>query len=80
MVAWLPKLLATTKRYATDVSFFSAMTMNLDMNTSLMISRMEIHSRPSDWSQKRMSWARARTHVGKLLFRKFGIGIDTLIG
>lgn len=36
----------------TDVNFSSAMSQ--DLSTSPMISRMEIHSRPSDWSQKPM--------------------------
>lgn len=45
-------------RHAHMHLFFSA--MNLDLSTSMTISRMEINSNSSDWSQKPMSWARVR--------------------
>ena len=63
-LAWQLKLLAPAKRYnmPTDVSFFSA--MRLDLSTSLTIFLMQTHSNGSDWSHKLMGWARARTHVG----------------
>ena len=49
--AWLSRLLALAKRYATptDVSLFS--TMSLDLSTSLTLHRMQTHLGPSDWSR-----------------------------
>lgn len=78
--AWLPKLLAPAKCYAkpTDYSLFSA--MSLDLCTSLTISGTQTHSNRSDWSQKPMGWAGAKTYLGKAPFWKFIIGFDILIG
>lgn len=73
-MVWCTSCLATLPCSATptDVSFFSA--MSLELSTYPTISRMEIHSRLSDWYQKLMGWAKARTYMGKAAFRKFVIG------
>ena len=76
-LAWLPKPLASVKRYDTsmDVSFLSAMSLDLSISTT--ISGTQTHSNCSDRSQKLMGGARARTPVCKAAFRKFIIGFDT---
>ncbi|KAK6318571.1 hypothetical protein J4Q44_G00118620 [Coregonus suidteri] len=64
-VAWLPRLLAPAKCYATptDVIFFSA--MSLDLSTSPTFHRMRTHSGPSDWSGNRW-FGPEPEHVGKV--------------